>query len=204
MEGYESASDKLSFIDIELNSSEISTEYVYKDIESGHIGKKDYLYSRELKKIEEWVGRYRETNVGGNYQKDSSDFLRKADFSQNTNNIFSVYGNRGSGKSSFIQTVRYKVQNDTENTGYFRRKNIHVLPLIDPSIFDGRIDIIELFVSMLKSEVEKIKTNSREQSNFGHFEDQVFLEKTTKIIDVLKMLRLESSVFAEKRQELKR
>ena len=202
MEGYESASDELSFIDIELNSSEISTEYVYKDIESGHIGKKDYLYSRELKKIEEWIGRYRETNVGRNYQKDNSGFPRKVDFLQNTNNIFSVYGNRGSGKSSFIQTVRYKVQNDTENNGSFGGKNIHVLPLIDPSIFDGRIDIIELFVSMLKSEVKKIKKNSREQSNFGHFEDQVFLEKTTKIIDVLKMLRLESSVFAEKKTRI--
>lgn len=56
-----------------------------------------------------------------------------------SNNLIGVVGERGSGKSSFLKTAR----NILISSGYF------VFEIIDPSIFDDSLSLLELFASRM-------------------------------------------------------
>ena len=76
-------------------------------------------------------------------------------------------------------------------------EGIYVLPKIDPTIFDGKLDIVELFVAMLKSEVEDIQNNDRLDNQY--FQDKtVFISTINEVITILKNRRIEKSAFSEK------
>lgn len=60
-----------------------------------------------------------------------------AEIKHNTNNIISVIGDRGTGKSSFLRTSKKIL----EKEGYF------VFQVIDPSIFDDSLSLLEFFIS---------------------------------------------------------
>lgn len=81
--------------------------------------KEDYLFSEQLKKIK---SRCNEITENG-YLKHET--------------ILGIEGERGSGKSSFLSTV------GSELTDYF------VMDIIDPSVFEDSMSIIELFISRI-------------------------------------------------------
>lgn len=81
--------------------------------------KEDYLFSEQLKKIK---SRCNEITQNG-YLKHET--------------ILGVEGERGSGKSSFLSTVQSELG------------NYYVMDMIDPSVFEDSMSIIELFISRI-------------------------------------------------------
>lgn len=93
---------------------------------------KDYLFSQQLEKV---VGLCDEI-VGSDQLKHES--------------ILGIVGERGSGKSSFLNTVKEKLSDE----------KYYVMDILDPSVFDDSMGIIELFVSQIyKFIVENEKDN---------------------------------------------
>ena len=82
---------------------------------------KNYLFSEQFKKIEFLCNEI--------IQNRKTDFI--------TESIIGIVGERGSGKSSLLKTVKDNL------------KNFYVLDTLDPSAFDDSMSILELFISSL-------------------------------------------------------
>ena len=111
--------------------------------------KEDYLFSEQLKKIK---SRCNEITENGNLKHET---------------ILGIEGERGSGKSSFLSTVR------SELTDFY------VMDIIDPSVFEDSMSIIELFIS----HIFKYVTES-ENENF----ESAYQKLLNQLGDVTKVL----------------
>jgi hypothetical protein len=179
----EAKSERIFFQDLKVNWNNATTEYLFTQFKSfDDLKKSDYLYKNQLKDALEWV-------------KSVTD-KDKTSTKNNINNIFSIIGDRGTGKSSFEETLG----NAIDNKKYFpsnNNENVFVLQKIDPTIFDGKLDIVELFVAMLKSVID-------DKKNHGRIADMRFRELTSfnsvvnEVITVLKNRRIPKSAFSEK------
>ncbi|MGL9729628.1 hypothetical protein [Enterococcus sp. DIV0756] len=169
--------------DLEIDWAKATKEYVFKDFKNKDDLDKnnDYLYREQLKQLLNWTE---------NYVESSED-------NKNINNIFSVIGDRGTGKSSFVQSAEgaLKKRAWTEKE---KKQDIYPLPKIDPTIFDGKINILELFVAMLKSKVDEIVLKNEKQDNQEFQNIARFNKGVKEIISVLKNMRVDKSAFAEK------
>lgn len=165
------------FQNIKIDWSKTKTEYKfteYKDIDDEKLS--HYLYHLPLKQTLEWVHKVLEKE-------------------QETNKIFSIIGDRGTGKSSFLQTIsdaikkkKYQSANKTE---------LFILDQIDPTLFDSSLTLVELFVSILNQEIDK--SVGRNNVNDTSFDKRTRFGKTSReVIEVLKNYKIDDSKFAEK------
>lgn len=168
------------FQDLDIDWNKATTEYSFTDFNSiSSLDETDYLYKIEMTRALQWV----EKVTTDNY---------------NTNNIFSIVGDRGTGKSSFIETLGTALRKNVHRSNQDERKKLYILPKINPTIFDGKIDIIELLVAILKNQSEKNLERS------GRLDDHYFQERTrfnkivNEIITLLKDRRIEKSAFSER------
>ena len=168
-----------------VNWNNATKEYLFTQFRSfDDLKESDYLYKNQLKDALEWV----------NYVTKASNEISK---NNNINNIFSIIGDRGTGKSSFEETLGEALTMNKHLSPENNNEGIYVLPKIDPTIFDGKLDIVELFVAMLKSEVEDIRNNDRLDNKY--FQDKTgFISIVNEIITILKNRRIEKSAFSEK------
>lgn len=103
------------------------------------------VHSEAFKKIKEYIQNIEERNVISE-QNIGNPLYRN----ENYNNIFAFCGERGSGKTSCMQTVAYNIN--------FRLKDkykFNILDVIDPSFFDSTHNILELVISQLFKEFTK-------------------------------------------------
>lgn len=102
----------------------------------------EYLFKKELEEIKKGINKVAdlfaelENNNKHNKNKINND---------PTNNVFSIVGERGTGKSSLMERLRNELKKD----GHF------VFEIIDPSIFDDSLSVSELFLSRVYMEIKK-------------------------------------------------
>lgn len=103
----------------------------------------NYLFSKQLQKVKERCNEI--TGAVAPLRPDSrnDDRLRRE-------SILGVVGERGSGKSSFLHTVKANL------------KDYFVFDIVDPSAFDDSIKIVELFVSQIFKCITETKENINE------------------------------------------
>lgn len=180
----EAKSERIFFQDLQINWKNATTEYLFTQFRSfDDLRESDYLYKNQLKDALEWVN-----SVTDNDEKSTKN---------NINNIFSIIGDRGTGKSSFEETLGDALTTNKYLPFKNNDEGIFVLPKIDPTIFDGKLDIIELFVAMLNSVIDNIRDNHRLDD--GYFRDKTgFTSIVNELITLLKNRRIEKSAFSEK------
>lgn len=104
------------------------------------------VYDEAYSKIKEYIKAVKERE--SLYNKNKNNPLYR---NENYNNIFAFCGERGSGKTSCMQTVAYNIN--------FRLKDnkdkFEILDIIDPSFFDSTHNILELVISQLFKEFAK-------------------------------------------------
>ena len=94
----EAKSERIFFQDLKVNWNNATTEYLFTQFKSfDDLKKSDYLYKNQLKDALEWV-------------KSVTD-KDKTSTKNNINNIFSIIGDRGTGKSSFEETLGNAIDN---------------------------------------------------------------------------------------------
>ncbi len=96
------------------------------------------------------------------------------------NNTISIVGERGSGKSSLMGTVA----NNIYDAGYF------VLNPIDPSIFNDSLSVLEIFLSNIVDELQKVNDEVYRKSK-----SSLYL-KVKKMMSTLSTLRLSKEKLA--------
>lgn len=94
------------------------------------------------------------------------------------NNTIIFCGDRGEGKTSCMQTVRYIMQN-THNINikqylYENDINLHAtdftfLPVIDPIHFDNNHNILELFLGLLYQEFKDFRTAEQNKQSYNRY-----------------------------------
>ncbi|MDP3305777.1 MAG: P-loop NTPase fold protein [Erysipelotrichaceae bacterium] len=105
--------------------------------------KKEYiLSSEEFNTLKQQYYFYDQANKVVNLSKDFSkklEMLKLGTSNQSVmiNTVISIIGDRGSGKSSFIKTI----------TNLLKEEEFYVFDVVNPSIFDDQITILELFLS---------------------------------------------------------
>ena len=85
-------------------------------------------------------------------QKDMLDIQYNLMF----DNIFSIFGRRGSGKTSAIFTLREFLKNDKNSQDL-------VLPVIIPEVIPEECDVMEWILAILEDEIEKIERRIESQ-----------------------------------------
>lgn len=116
------------------------------------------------------------------------------------NNVFSILGKRGAGKSSVLMTLRDNLKNDIDIT----------LPIILPTILPGDMmnkgDMMGWILGNFKEEVEKLSKIEADNSNKREYDEKNFInckmdEKKTDIyisyINVLKKYRYTREDYAD-------
>ena len=181
----EANSGHIFFQDLKINWNNATKEYLFTQFDSfNDLMDSSYLYKNQLKDALEWA----------NHVTTDKDDNSK---NKNINNIFSIIGDRGTGKSSFEETLSNALIMKKQLHSGQDCKSVYPLQKIDPTVFDGKLDIVELFVAMLKSEVDS-------SENKGRLEDKLFHELTSfnsvvsEVITVLKNRRIQKSAFSEK------
>lgn len=182
-----------SFQKLKINFDKASRELKFREFKSrlelrNH---EHYIYKTSMESSLDWISNYQEIVNASNIAE--------------MHNIFSIVGDRGAGKSSFMATLNdslsLSIHKDEHKSG---QEDIFTLPIIDPNIFDNTISLIEFLISMLKSEVDKIKIqNERNNSNGNFFYDQSktflyqkFNNEIRVMIEILKSMRIDKSEFA--------
>lgn len=125
----------------------------------------EYLFYDQIKTIE--------TLLEENNKKDFND----------SNKVISVCGERGSGKSSFIRTLSKQL---TKSNKYF------ILDKIDPTAFDSRLSILELFISEIYQQTNK----NQNDDSLIEIQHKINLEIKT-IMGILKTIRKDKSGFSD-------
>lgn len=125
----------------------------------------DYLFYDQIKTIE---------NLLEENNKENFD---------DSNKVISVCGERGSGKSSFIRTLSKQL---TKSNKYF------VLDKIDPTAFDSRLSILELFISEIYQQTNK----NQNDDSLIEIQHKINLEIKT-IMGILKTIRKDKSGFSD-------
>ncbi|WP_214853070.1 P-loop NTPase fold protein [Exiguobacterium sp. s166] len=75
------------------------------------------------------------------------------------NRLIGIAGERGSGKSSLLKTLKFQLEKKTDYDNYL------VLPIIDPNKIDTQMGILEIILSNLYLAVEKMREKSYESIN---------------------------------------
>ncbi|MBR8758725.1 P-loop NTPase fold protein [Porphyromonas levii] len=100
----------------------------------------NFIHQKELEKVEKWI----EKGI------DNAEKLHEIDSVSDKmpyqNNAITILGSRGSGKTSFLHTIREK---------YKQSKDLIVLDLIDPTIIEEKGHIFLTIISQIQKEVEK-------------------------------------------------
>lgn len=122
----------------------------------------DYIFDDQIKKIKELIILNTDFDKE-NCEKDVGKF----------NRLIGVTGERGSGKSSLLKTLKFNLDNNQKHYGDF-----YVLPIIDPNKLDHQMGILEIILSSLYLEIEKKREESCSSSN-------LFNEVSRKIINQL-------------------
>lgn len=179
-----------SFKSIPINFSKASIEFVFDNFQSRNELKKmdEYVYRNSMENVLDWLSSHQ-------------DVVSKSNGNLEIHNFFSIVGDRGVGKSSFMETLSYAI-----NNGIYKdnRKNneadIFVLPKIDPNIFDNTVSMIEFFIVVLKSSVDSLNDNVDQFINDNRY---MLIDKFNyvlrDVIEILKNIRITSSQFAEKK-----
>ncbi|ALS38415.1 hypothetical protein ABID30_002283 [Enterococcus rotai] len=179
-----------SFQEISIDWSKASKEYQHQAFKSvKEIENSDYLYSMPFQQTIKWLQAFRSDECVDTEKQDSKN--------QGTNNIFSIVGERGVGKSSFINTLR----NSIERNMIFEQThtNLYCFPTLDPSLFAGKIKLIESVLAMMKNKVDLACQNDgryslKDQSIYGKVR---FDKKIKEIVKLLQDMRIEKSSYAE-------
>ncbi|WP_314062500.1 hypothetical protein [uncultured Vagococcus sp.] len=174
---------KTYFQDLQINWSKASKEYIYDNfISKEKLENSDYLYKEQMNDLLSWLEIY----------------INQTPTNTNINNIFSIIGGRGTGKSSFIRSATKIIDEKkfTDVSSITNNQSIYKLDPIDPTVFTSSLNILELFIATLKSKIDN--TNGKSKDN-DHFKKITKFNKTvTDIIEVLKNIRINKSSFAEK------
>lgn len=101
-----------------------------------------------------------------------------------TNRVISVVGERGTGKSTFLNVL----ENHLGKNSYL------VLDRVDPSIFDDSISIMELFVTQMYSKVTTSNMNNKDVSDYSRIN---IVKQLSDITQLLISLRNESVFYQE-------
>jgi hypothetical protein len=122
------------------------------------------------------------SNVYDSFFQAISDFLstKESESNESSNNIFAFIGDRGSGKTSCMNSVAkmlecYKgneknpIFEDSQSHVFLRNKSFEVLKSTDPSFFDGTKNILDIVLGRLFSrfeeEVKKRNLNKTNEKN---------------------------------------
>lgn len=140
----------------------IEKEFIFK----GKRNDTSYIYHDQLNRVNELINGFNQNN------KDNEKV---------TSNIISVLGERGSGKSSFLETVSYSLKDD-----YL------VIDKIDPTVINSEMSILELFVSEVYKEVNRIDITMQ-----SDLDNKKLLLEIKNFVSILKSLRVSKSKFAE-------
>lgn len=126
----------------------------------------DYLFYDQLKQVRERC----------------EEIVKGKDILQHET-ILGVVGDRGSGKSSFLHTVKENLSNE-----------YCVLDIVDPSIFNNSMSIIELFVSQIYKRITDDKSDEFDSNTYCR--DKIF-EQLNSITKVLSDFRAGEKEFYE-------
>lgn len=128
-----------------IDWSKYKREYLVENI------KEDYIFFQQITKIEKLIL----TNTFKN-DKERYGCVENDD---KFNRLIGVAGERGSGKSSLITTLRHSLKKQQKFENYY------VLPIIDPNKLDNHLGILETILSNLYLEVEKKRNELCNPSN---------------------------------------
>lgn len=101
------------------------------------------------------------------------------------NNIVAFIGERGSGKTSCLQTVYYNLHNvisDDDFNGNINNK----LPIIDPSYFDESSNILEIVVAQMFKEFKKVLSDSNQ---YVLANSKKYIEKKRELITLFQKVK---------------
>jgi len=106
------------------------------------------------------------------------------EFDRHFNNIFSILGGRGSGKTSVLLTMKYII------TEKYKKKNENnaniILPLIVPEKMGSTSDILGSIIGFLGDEIENIKNEEKNRNkSYLYNGTETFLSCRKNIIDVI-------------------
>ncbi len=94
----------------------------------------------------------------------------------NARDVICVYGSRGAGKTSFLRSVGHRLR--------VERKDLHVLPLLDPTLIERNEVFLATIVSNVLAAIEK---RTRRGSGFSPLADDVLAhnERLRETLDAL-------------------
>ncbi|MEG0364217.1 MAG: hypothetical protein RR543_03860 [Erysipelotrichales bacterium] len=152
-------SEKFSKEDLKKVFNQIgSTEYFVEDYEQ-----ENYLFKKNIKEVREYLDiisnnlkdyRQKQETAKSSLTKNNELFIDNSS-QTSLNNIISVIGERGSGKSSFLGSLR--------NSKCIKEKYFF-LPTIDPNVFSDSLSILEVLNSQLYSIVKAQCSNEQFRS----------------------------------------
>lgn len=128
-----------------IDWSKYKREYLVKDL------KNNYMFIKQIKKIKKIIFDNTSLNDKNHYcyTKNNDKF----------NRLIGVAGERGSGKSSLLTTLKFNLENEQ------CFENFYVLPIIDPNKLDNHLGILETILSNLYLEIEKKRSELFSPSN---------------------------------------
>lgn len=127
---------------VKIGSRILSTEALDKLLPSNQ---DIYGQVSSIRKIAESCKQAKESNKESNKEKKIWD----REFDRHYNNIFSILGGRGSGKTSVLLTLKYEIMNKYS-------KGDIILPLIVPEKIENSGNILECIMGLLGDEVDYI------------------------------------------------
>lgn len=177
---------------ISIDWSKASKEYYNRPFNSiEQIESEGFLYKTPLLQTIKWLNKFVQYSQNNNNFRDI--------YQQGPNNIFSIVGERGVGKSSFIGTLRDSIENDVISDSNHSESSLYCFSTLDPTLFANKIKLIESILASMKSKVDL----ACEKNSISTFKDIVIQEKTLfdkKIKEIVKLLqdmRIEKSSYAE-------
>ncbi|MGL5686368.1 MAG: hypothetical protein ACRCXQ_11305, partial [Vagococcus fluvialis] len=184
-----------SFQKVNINFELASKEFLFNTFNSMKELKQleHYIHKSSMITVLDWVSNYQE--IVNNTSKNLE-----------THNIFSVVGERGTGKSSFMETLNFALE-----TGVYIDENkenqgaVFSLSVIDPNIFDNMISLLEFIVSKFKSHVDSINKSMEYNEQYKDSYNIIrydFNNQIRSVFEVLKSIRINKSDFAESKSGL--
>lgn len=187
-----------SFQDIEIDFDVALREFTFDKIKNIEdlSSNNHYVHKSSLEYTINWIK---------SFIKNKSEH-NKGKSCEGSDNIFSIIGDRGAGKSSFLGTVEYILDKNiyqSSKNGDVLADEIYVLKKIDPTIFDDTVSMIEFVIANLKSKIdeigEKMSYNLFSKESNTDIEFELFNRNVRDIVEVLKSLRLDKSAFAKEK-----
>ena len=155
-----------------IDWSKIKAEYVLSEED---YNKNTYLFKEQISNVSQIC---------------ESFFDSCGNIKLNVNKTIGIVGERGSGKSSFMGTLRNQLS------------DYHVFELVDPSIFDDSLSILELFMSEIYKSVNEPDSKNTDYNSNLHKQKIEILEQIKNMTGILSNLRIEKSKFASENPTL--